>query len=225
MPPPHRTNTRKLPGTLSKRGEPTCTSRGSTEAFNFHPLTPDRWPDLEDLFGPRGACAGCWCMWFRLPKSEYERGKGDLNRSRLLARIREAGPAPGILAYSGDEPVGWCAIAPREEYLRLRTTRVMKGPDDEAVWAILCLYVRPASRRQGTSVRLIRAAAEYAFRNGAPAVEAYPVRPRAEMPPVFASQGVLSAFLAAGFEEFASPSESRSVVRLTALGNSSGRSR
>ena len=28
----------------------------------FHPVTPDRWPDLERLFGPHGANSGCWCL-------------------------------------------------------------------------------------------------------------------------------------------------------------------
>jgi hypothetical protein len=27
-----------------------------------YPVTADRWPDLEALFGPKGRYAGCWCM-------------------------------------------------------------------------------------------------------------------------------------------------------------------
>ena len=34
--------------------------------FTIHPLTPDLWPALEDLFGKRGACNGCWCMYWLL---------------------------------------------------------------------------------------------------------------------------------------------------------------
>ena len=32
----------------------------SSPNLEFYPLTPDRWPDLEALFGPRGAVGGCW---------------------------------------------------------------------------------------------------------------------------------------------------------------------
>jgi hypothetical protein len=37
------------------------------------PATPDRWADLEDLFGPeRGGCAGCWCVWPRVSAGEFK---------------------------------------------------------------------------------------------------------------------------------------------------------
>lgn len=190
-------------------------SKGATD---FRPATPDRWSDLEQLFGERGACGGCWCMWFRLPRQQYEAGKGARNRRRLKALV-DSGTPPGILAYRGETPVGWCSIAPRSEYLRLKTTRTMKSPDDLPVWAILCLYVDPDQRRSGLSVELIAAAAHFAAERGAPAIEAYPIIPRQdEVPPVFASQGLLSAYLAAGFEEVARPSETRAVVRKTVSG-------
>jgi len=28
----------------------------------IHPVTPERWADLEELFGPSGGYGGCWCM-------------------------------------------------------------------------------------------------------------------------------------------------------------------
>ncbi|MGE0353948.1 MAG: GNAT family N-acetyltransferase [Gemmatimonadales bacterium] len=180
--------------------------------YQYRPLTRDRWHDLVALFGERGACGGCWCMWFRLPRREYEAGKGARNRQRLK-RIVEQDP-PGILAYTDARAVGWCAVAPRVAYRRLRTARTMRPPDDLPVWSILCLYVDKAHRRRGLSTGLIRAAAAFAIENGAPAVEAYPVRPRTrEVPPVFASQGIVTAFLQAGFHEIARPSPSRAVVR------------
>ena len=73
-------------------------------ALKFRPLTPSRWTDLVELFGPRGACGGCWCMWWRLRRSEYERKKGAGN-CRALRRVVRKGPPPGILAYAGSEPV------------------------------------------------------------------------------------------------------------------------
>src|SRR5512144_11194 len=82
------------------------------------PATPSRWRDVERLFGPRGACAGCWCMWPRLTGAEFRRGRGAGNR-RSLRRLVTEGDTPGLIAYRGREPVGWCGIAPREAYRRL----------------------------------------------------------------------------------------------------------
>ena len=99
--------------------------------FTFQPLTPDRWPDLERLFGPRGACAGCWCTFFRFAKAAWRAGQGEGNRRRQRAYV-EAGHVPGILAFDGDAPVGWVAVEPREAYpvvLASRTTRPGPGRD------------------------------------------------------------------------------------------------
>ena len=90
----------------------------SVPKLSFHPLTPGRWRDLERLFGLRGACAGCWCMWWRLSRPEWNRGKGDGNRKAFRKLVR-SGAEPGVLAYADGEPVGWCAVAPREQYPRL----------------------------------------------------------------------------------------------------------
>lgn len=178
----------------------------------FHPLTPDRWPDLERLFGERGACGGCWCMWFRLRRAEYVAGKGEMNRTRLKALVEGDTPT-GILAYECEEPIGWCSVAPRSEYLRLETSRTMKPADERPFWSILCLFVAPSHRRGGLSVELIREAVDWAVGQGAPGVEAFPIIPdKNNVPPVFASQGLLSAYLKAGFREVARSSPKRAVV-------------
>ena len=181
--------------------------------LSIRPLTTERWRDFESLFGDRGACGGCWCMWFRLPRATYEARKGEPNR-RGMRELVEAGQPVGVLGYLDATPVGWCSVAPRDQYQRLRTTRMMRSPDALPVWAILCLFVGRQWRNRGYATQLIRGAAAYAAQHGAPAVEAYPVVPlRGAIPPVFASQGLLASYLAAGFREVGRPSESRVVVR------------
>ena len=108
--------------------------------LQFHPLTPDRWADLEALFGPRGACAGCWCMWWRLQRAEWNKSKGESNR-RAFRKLVAAGREPGILAYAGGRPVGWCAIEPRESYPVLEGARTLSRVDSKPVWSITCLFV------------------------------------------------------------------------------------
>src|ERR1700750_828020 len=83
--------------------------------LSFRPLSKKNWSDLETLFGPRGASGGCWCMWWRLKRSECEHQKGDVNR-RTFQEIVSSGAATGVLAYADGKPVGWCAIAPRQDY-------------------------------------------------------------------------------------------------------------
>jgi GNAT superfamily N-acetyltransferase len=181
--------------------------------LSFHPLTPERWPDLEKLFGERGACGGCWCMVWRLSRSEWTAGRGDRNKQALRSLVRD-GAQPGVLAYRGDEPVGWCAVAPREVYVRLQKSRVLAPVDDRPVWSISCLFIAKPFRRQGVSVRLIDAAAEFARSQGARAVEAYPVVPYSDaMPAAFAWTGTVSAYERAGFREVARRSDARPIMR------------
>ena len=97
---------------VSKSVATSSTSHGSLE---FHPLTPDRWHDLEALFGARGACGGCWCMWWRLTRAEFDRQKGDGNRA-AFRQLVESGTVAGVLAYDRHDPAGWCAIQPRNAY-------------------------------------------------------------------------------------------------------------
>ncbi len=178
------------------------------------PLTPERWNDFANLFGQRGACGGCWCMLWRLTRSEFERNKGEGNR-RAMHGLVESGLAPGILGYHGGEPVGWCAVAPRVCYPALERSRVLKPIDDLPVWSISCLFVRKEHRRKGISVQLLRAAVEHVRSQGGTVVEGYPVEPRSEnMPAPFAWTGLASAFRKAGFQECARQAPSRPIMRL-----------
>src|SRR5262245_14495751 len=126
-------------------------------APEVHPLTPDRWPDLEALFGERGACGGCWCMYWRLRRADFHAGKGQPNKDALRALV-DAGPPPGLLAYVGGVAVGWCAVGPRETYPGLARSRILRPVDERPVWSITCLFVDRAHRRRGLSARLLRAA-------------------------------------------------------------------
>jgi len=181
----------------------------------FHPLTPERWADFEKLFGPRGATGGCWCMYWRLPRTQYEEQHGELNRRNMKALV-DSGNIPGILAYSGDEPVGWCSIAPREEFSTLGRSRILKPVDDQPVWSVVCFFINRGQRRKGLTVQLLKAAVEYARANGARIVEGYPVEPKdGQAPDVFVYTGLFSAFKEAGFIEVIRRSATRPIVRIT----------
>ena len=185
----------------------------SRRPVSIHPLTPDRWDDFTRLFGARGACGGCWCMHWRLSRAAYERGKGARNRA-AMRQLVISGPPPGVLAYLGEEPVGWCAVAPRETYVRLERARALRRIDTAPVWSIVCLFVAARSRRQGISVALIEGAARFAAGQGATLVEGYPVDAAGrELPAVFAWTGTAAAFRAAGFVEAVRGSPARPIMR------------
>ena len=180
--------------------------------FSFRPLTPDRWGDLERLFGPRGACAGCWCMWWRLSRPEWNRGKGEGNRKAFRKLVR-SGTEPGVLAYADGEPVGWCAIAPREQYPRLASSRILQPVDDQPVWSVTCFYIARSFRHQGLSAALLKAAADFARARSAKIVEGYPHDVKKTAADVFVYTGLASAFRKAGFKEVARRSKTRPVMR------------
>lgn len=181
-----------------------------------HPLTPDRWTDLERLFGPRGAYAGCWCMWPRTGHRAFTDGQRDAGAGNRVAfrTIVDSGEIPGLLMYEGGEAVGWVAVRPRETYSRLLRSRILKPPDDSPVWSIVCLFVARAHRRQGLTGRLIEAAVQWAGEQGATIVEGYPIDPTSpRLRPEWSWWGFAPAFERAGFVEVVRRSPNRPIVR------------
>lgn len=152
-------------------------------------------------------------MWWRLKRSEFEKKKGEGNK-RALKRIVDSGEVPGLLAYVNGQPIAWCSIAPRETYPVLERSRTLKRIDDQPVWSVVCFFVAKSFRRKGVTVRLLRAAVEYAKMQGARIVEGYPVeskKPR--MPDAFAYTGLVSTFRKTGFAEVLRRSETRPIMR------------
>jgi len=179
----------------------------------FHPLTPSRWRDLELLFGARGACGGCWCMTWRQTRAEFSANKGAKNR-HAFRKIVRSGAEPGVIAYDGAQPIGWCAIAPREQYVMLQRARTLKPLDARPVWSVTCFFVTRPYRRRGISVQLLNAAVEFAARRGATIVEGYPVvATSGKLPDAFAWTGLPEIFLKAGFKEVARPARTRPIMR------------
>lgn len=182
-------------------------------SIEIYPVTKELWADFEKLFGAKGACGGCWCMLWRLKRSEFEAGKGEKNRRAMQALV-ELGKIPGLLAYADGKPVAWCSVAPREHFPALENSRILKPVDEQPVWSISCLFVEKSYRRQGISVALLRAAADYVKRQGGKIVEGYPTEPQKDrMPDVFVWTGIASAYQQAGFVECARRSETRPIMR------------
>lgn len=177
-------------------------SAARAERLSVRDLEPSDWPVLERLFGPRGACGGCWCMAWRVPGGKaWEAAQGAPNKRAFRALVR-SGRARGCLAFAGEEPVGWCSVGPKADFLKLSTSRVLATPRREGTWAVTCFYVPARWRGRGVASALLAAAVDQARRAGARALEGYPAKPastRAAMPAAFAWTGVPALFEAAGF--------------------------
>ncbi|MBV9087328.1 MAG: GNAT family N-acetyltransferase [Acidobacteriaceae bacterium] len=151
-------------------------------------------------------------MTWRLSNADFQSNKGGQNK-RALRRIVALGAPTGVLAYSADKPVGWCAVAPREVYIRLQNSRVLKPVDDQPVWSISCFYVAPSHRRSGLTEALLEAAVKYARQRGAKIVEGYPHDVQKDLPRVFVWTGLFPTFRKAGFKEVVRRSPSRPIMR------------
>jgi GNAT superfamily N-acetyltransferase len=178
-------------------------------------LTPEAWPAFEELFGMRGACGGCWCMFWRQPRKLHDAERATGTTKRRMKNLVTDGRPTGVLAFDGPRAVGWCAIAPRADYPTLARSRILRPVDDAPVWSVVCFYIDRAYRRKGLTVALLDAAVAYARERGAKVVEGYPVEPRdGKGVDTFLYTGVSSAFRKAGFVEVARRSETRPVMRI-----------
>jgi ribosomal protein S18 acetylase RimI-like enzyme len=173
---------------------------------------------VRTVFGTRGDPSTCWCQYFKLSGRQWREATVPECEAALHEQS-EHDPGPGLLAYEGDEPVGWVAVEPRTRYSRLQSSTIVKAgsvepADDTSVWAITCFVVRVGFRRRGVGTALLAGALEHAQASGARVVEAYPVDTtvrQASAADLY--HGVLASFVDAGFEVAARPIRGRAVVR------------
>jgi GNAT superfamily N-acetyltransferase len=184
-----------------------------------HPLTPERWPDLEAIFNARGCSVarGCWCMFYRqagtpdvLPKGMT---RAQARRAELKALVHGDRP-PGLIGYRGKVPVGWVSLGPREEFAKLVRSPVMKAVDEQPVWSIICFVVPSEHRSQGVAQALLAGAVRYAKTQGAILLEAYPVDKPDRSDDDSMWFGARSMYDREGFEEVVRRKPTRPVVRL-----------
>ena len=187
--------------------------RHAERPFQARPLTPATWPDLEELFGlPGGSIVrGCWCMYYR--KTGKDSGLAGGKNKRALCELVSDGVVPGLVGYLGGSPVGWISLGPREDYLKLRRSPIMKPVDDAPVWSVVCTYVAKPYRGRGLQHRLLKAAMDFARDHGVKMLEAYPVDKPGRSHDDFMFFGSRSLYERAGFRQVVRRSPTRVVMR------------
>jgi GNAT superfamily N-acetyltransferase len=189
------------------------TNKDHKTDITVRPLKTDDWSTIVELFGDKGACGGCWCMWPRVPRGGklWQESKGKPNRDNFRKLIR-AGRVHGVLAFAGNEPVGWCSFGPRQDFPRLETVRALKRQSRDDTWSVVCFYILPRWRGCGVATRLLEAATARAFSLGAREIEGYPVVPKkGRMPGVFAWTGVPALFERQGYDKLDRAEASRPI--------------
>ena len=137
------------------------------------PVTIESWKDFVGLFEIKGSPHYCWCTPYRLRDARHL----DHAEKKSLMKGLVADEIPiGVLAFEGDEPIGWCSIAPRETYVRLERARTMPRmtPVASSTWTVLCFFVPRSRRKRGVTQALLEGAVAYARDHGAQIVEGYP---------------------------------------------------
>lgn len=172
------------------------------EKWEFHPLTPERWDDFEQLFGPNGACAGCWCAWFLMTNKEFKESRKEGHKT-LLRTLVDSGVEPGLLAYADGIPAGWVALAPRERYKRLATSKLLGAVDDQPVWVISCFFIHRNYRQLGMMEKLITAAIDYGRSKNVKILEAFPIDVNEKIHSGSLFTGKAAVFGKLGFEQVA----------------------
>ena len=180
--------------------------------LSYKPLSEKNWKDFELLFGEVGACAGCWCMHWKLPRKEFMESKGAGNK-RKQSKIVHSGIIPGILLYKDREAIGWCAVEPRNQYPVMANSKVMRQPDEIDVWSVSCFFIHKKHRKKGLSIQLLEFVKDYCKKKKAKVIEGYPYDIRKMTAPPFVWTGLSNAFLKAGFKEIARHSPTRPIVR------------
>jgi GNAT superfamily N-acetyltransferase len=137
---------------------------------------------------------------------------GETNKAQLRDLV-DGGVAPGLIGYLDGKPVGWISLGPREDYLKLRRSSIMKPVDDTEVWSVVCTYVDKAHRGLRLQHRLLGAAIGFARDHGVRTLEAYPVDKPERSHDDFMFFGSRSLYERAGFKEVIRRSPTRVVMR------------
>jgi GNAT superfamily N-acetyltransferase len=188
------------------------------EKVETYPLTKDRWKDMTALFGEQGGYSGCWCMFWRLDRADFKKLRGA-GTKEILHQMAVKNQEPGLITYIQEKPVGWCSIGPRENYIALENSRILKRVDDKPVWSIVCFFVDKTARKQGLMTTMLSEAIRYAKKRGAKFVEGYPIDMQSEkltgqkLNSYAGYMGIAAAFREAGFVEAGRASETQLIMR------------
>jgi len=189
----------------------------AAETLRIEPVEARHVQDLEVLFATDETADRCWCAWYVISVKDFHNAGRPGNRKLFIQTVDERESPIGVIAYLGDDPIGWCATGPRSRFrLAVKTpTLKARSGDDDNVWLVPCFYIAPGHRGQQVARSLLEAAARVAFRHGAEAVEGFPMSgSKKKSSGANFSTGNESLFASCGFQVDHRPSRNRVVMRI-----------
>jgi GNAT superfamily N-acetyltransferase len=178
--------------------------------YRFEPVTAQRGADLDAFSRGHGKFRYCSCMRWRLASAQYQKIGRD-GRAAALRELVDSGEPTGVLAYQGEQAVGWCSIAPRDSYAAVLASRVIPRLPGAGVWSVVCFFLAAQARHRGLLPLLLEAACAHGAQSGARIAEAYPWPGGAS----YRYMGTRELYLAAGFHDMPVPDGCRPVMRRT----------
>jgi len=187
--------------------------------FSFKEVNAGLWQEFEELFGDNGACGGCWCQWWRVPRGGklWQSIKGA-NAKKATRTLIKGNEMTGLLAFEGKRAIGWCSFGPRSAYPRLDNMKAYIRDDitdTNEVWCINCFFIDRNYRRKGLARAMLDAAVKFIKKRKVKIIEAYPTpltKDGKKLPAAFVYTGPLKMFEDAGFEIIKRKSHSRPLV-------------
>jgi len=198
------------------------TEKAQEKVYLIKPLTKEHWQDFEALFGDKGAYGGCWCMFWRMKRSEFMKSSGE-DRKQAMNALVNSGTIPGLLLYEGDKPIGWCSVGPREQFYPLERSKTLLRVDDQPVWSLVCFYIDRKFRKHGVMTLLIQSAIDFVKAQGGQIIEAYPTDMQSaklggkNLTGYHGFMGIASAFRKAGFVEVGRANDVQLIMRYKIL--------
>jgi GNAT superfamily N-acetyltransferase len=185
--------------------------------YIFKEVSAELWADFEKLFGDNGACGGCWCQWWRLPRGGklWDETKGP-KAKRMMKKLFKSNQITGLIAYDDNLPVGWCSYGPRTDFPRTERTKAYVRDDIESVWSINCFFIDRHYRQKGVARLMLRAAMKFIRKRKVKKIEAYPVtltKDGKKLPAAFSYTGPIKIFEGEGFKIIQRIAPTRPLVR------------
>ena len=128
---------------------------------------------------------------------QWRETTSEQNRNATIQLIKDK-KMTGFLAFTDNEPVGWCNINSKEHYKKTPIDSKPETSLEGKVASVVCFLIAPAYRKKGIARELLKHAMKTLKEQGFNWIEAYP-RKQTELSDAHSYHGPSSLFKSEGF--------------------------
>jgi GNAT superfamily N-acetyltransferase len=176
-------------------------------AIDVRDVTPELVSEYQRFFDQHAfrdfpAWQSCYCMETHRTQDDAEwAARSAADNRRDMSDSIGRGDVTALLAFAGDQPVGWCNYGETTRLAGVMHKLKLDAQDHEGVGSVACFVIAAPYRGHGVASLLLSAAIDRLRARGLRAVEAYPPR-GGDDTPQGNYRGPLSLYLRAGFEPY-----------------------